>query len=106
MLTLVGLLTIVAPVILHLGTKLLNLLGLQVAIIALLIPISFYTGIGLLALFVILLAVEFLQDQLLDRRYRQERHKKLKNTDWNKPARLLNSFRTLKLINQPYLISL
>jgi rubrerythrin len=32
-------------------------------------------------LFVLLLAIEFLQDQLLDRRFRQERHKKLKNLD-------------------------
>ncbi len=81
LLALIGILTIVAPVVLHLGIKFLNLLGIQVGITALAIPISIFTGIGLFALFAVLLPIEFIQDQLLDRRYHQERQKKLKNSD-------------------------
>jgi uncharacterized paraquat-inducible protein A len=81
LLTLIGFLTIVVPVVLHLGVKFLSLLGIQVGIMALAIPISIFTGIGLFALFAILLAIEFIQDRLMDRRYNHERNKKLKNSD-------------------------
>lgn len=81
LLALIGLLTLVVPVIFQLGSRLLGLLGIQVGMLTIVISISKFTGIGLSVLFSILLAIEFIQDHLLDRRYHQERHKKLKNSD-------------------------
>jgi uncharacterized paraquat-inducible protein A len=81
LLALIGLLTIVVPVILELGLRCLGLLGIKVGMLTIVISISRYAGIGLLVLFSILLAIEFIQDHLLDRRYHQERHTKLMNSD-------------------------
>jgi uncharacterized paraquat-inducible protein A len=81
LLAIIGLLTIVVPVVVQLVLKFLDLLGVQVGMLAIIISVSRYAGIGLFALFSMLLAIEFIQDHLLDRQYRQEQHKKLKNSD-------------------------
>jgi uncharacterized paraquat-inducible protein A len=81
MLGIIGLLIVVVPSFLRLGSRFLEFAGIPVEIIAIAISISRFAEIGLFVLFTILLTLEFVQDRMLDQQYQKERHKKLKNSN-------------------------
>ncbi len=80
-LSLIGLLTMGIPAALYLCHYLLERMGIQLELLHPAILISVAIGLGLLAIFLILLVVEFVQDQQQDIRYRQSLGNKVKISD-------------------------
>ncbi len=77
-LTLIVILTVVVPLILYVFYAILDRLGLTLPILPIAITAFLAAGLILLVLFVLLLAVEFTQDHLLNKYYRENRNKKIK----------------------------
>ncbi len=73
----IGLLTLAAPAVLYLCYSVLGFLGIHLELILSAVSISFAAGVALLALFVLLLGVEFVQDRSRDRQYKRTRMRKL-----------------------------
>ncbi len=73
-----GILTIALPLILYLGYSVLRFLGLQLDALLIASSISFAVGIVLLVLFLLLLAVELIQDHWRDGQYLKTRNRKVK----------------------------
>ncbi len=77
LLALIATLILIVPLALYLCYVLLGLFDLEAGILLLGIFISIAAGCGLLALFLLLLAVEFAQDRRLDDRHRRSRNRKV-----------------------------
>ncbi len=77
----VALLTLAAPAILFLCYSILGFLGIKLQVILSAISTSFAVGVMLLALFALLLAVEFVQDQSRGKQYKKIRMRKLEISD-------------------------
>ncbi len=77
-LAVIGLLTLVVPSVLMLAYRVLGTAGYRLELLRVASAVSLAAGLGLLVVFVLLLAVEFVQDRWLDRRYRQARNQKVR----------------------------
>ena len=76
-LSIVGLLLVILPLALYFCSWLLGLLGIKSPSLLLAIRISFTAGMSLLTLFVLLLAVEFIQDRILEKSALKHKNRKL-----------------------------
>lgn len=77
-LALVVLLMVAVPLILYVSYSILGLFGVHAGGFLLALSISIGAGCVLLMLFVLLLTIELVQDYWLDRRYRENRSRKIR----------------------------